>query len=157
MLPKWHVLFGAFFSLLIFFIFKITFLEASVIFLSSFLIDIDHYLYYAFTKRKLNLRNAFNWFIDMQKKYYTIPVKKRKNYYYSFLFFHGIESFTLILLLSFLFPIFWFVFIGFFFHYSLDIAESLYKRKHFINRLSHIYYLISIKNKINLEKIKNEK
>ena len=54
MYPKHHILLGFIFSVFVFILFpKIGILGVSIIFLSSFLIDVDHYIGYAIRKRDL--------------------------------------------------------------------------------------------------------
>ena len=76
--PKHHVLLGFIFSIIIFLIFpSIGILGFLLIFLSSFLVDVDHYLYYVYKNRKLSLRKAYMWHIRKRKKWYVLSRKKR--------------------------------------------------------------------------------
>ena len=59
MLPKWHILFGAIFSMLVYFIFNINLFQVSLIFLASIFIDFDHYLFYVFRKKDFNLKRVY--------------------------------------------------------------------------------------------------
>ena len=69
MLPKVHIIVGGIISILLYLLFPITILEVSLIFLSSFLIDFDHYLLYVVNKKDFSLKKSFRWFIDNQKKF----------------------------------------------------------------------------------------
>ena len=52
MLPKWHLFLGFFFALTLFLVFpEIEIAGFLIIFFSTFLMDIDHYIYYVFKKR----------------------------------------------------------------------------------------------------------
>ena len=46
MYQKYHIIIGAIASILIYFIFQVTITQAAIIFLASFLIDIDHLFSY---------------------------------------------------------------------------------------------------------------
>ncbi|MDP2673070.1 MAG: hypothetical protein Q8O84_04625, partial [Nanoarchaeota archaeon] len=60
MLPKYHVLFGFLFSLILFLIFPFIGLSGFlIIFISSVLIDIDHYLFYVFKNRIFSINKAY--------------------------------------------------------------------------------------------------
>ena len=128
MLPRYHIILGFSFSLILYLIFPFVGLSGFlIIFFSSFLIDVDHYLYYVFKKKDLNLKKAYKYFFEKRKKCIssTKPLKEMPNPANYFL--HGIE----VLLVLFIFgifvnKIFLFIFIGFSFHLFLDILEQIY-------------------------------
>jgi len=110
MFPKWHILFGAIFSLILFLVFKVNLFYSIVVFLASVLIDVDHYLFYVKRKDDWNLKTAFNWFVALEKKHKPLA-----------LIFHNIEFVILILILSFFHNFFLFILIGLLFHLSIDL------------------------------------
>lgn len=116
MLPKYHILFGFLFSLILYLLFPfVGLLGFLTIFLSSFLIDIDHYLYYVFKKKDLNLKSAYYFFIKKPK---INP---------AMYFLHGIEVLSILFILGlFLNNLFLFIFIGFVFHLFLDVIWMVY-------------------------------
>jgi len=127
MLPKTHALLGLIFSLIIFFIFHITPFYTSLIFFSSVFIDTDHYLWYVIQKKDFNLKKAFYFFKNL---------KKHPPY---LMIFHTLEFFLLILILSFFWKSFFYVFLGMLFHVSLDIIYEINKdvlscREYFLTR-----------------------
>ena len=68
MYVKYHVLLGAIFTFLIWLIWpQVGITGVVLIFLSSFLIDVDHYVFYALGNHDWNLKNASNWFIDIKR------------------------------------------------------------------------------------------
>jgi putative transposase len=78
MLPKYHVLFGFIFSSLIFLIFPSAgWLGFFIIFLSSFLIDVDHYIYYVWKKKDLSLKNSIVWFKSVSGKFQALSKKQK--------------------------------------------------------------------------------
>jgi hypothetical protein len=146
MVPKYHIILGFLFSSILFLICpSITFLSAGIIFLSSFLIDIDHYIYFAFKKRDLSPRRAVKWFFKKKKVFLKIPKEKRNSYYSGFYFLHGLESILILFFLGlFISDIFLFIFIGFLFHLILDFIEEATSDKR-IDKISIIYDFIKFK------------
>ena len=101
MLPKYHIVFGFIFAFILWIIFpSLGLLGFLIIFFSSFLIDVDHYLYYVFIKKDLSLRNAHKWFIKKRKETLSLSKKQRKNLSTSFLFFHKIEFLLFVFILG---------------------------------------------------------
>jgi len=147
MLPKSHILLGFIFSLILFIIFpKIGIIGFVIIFFSSFLIDVDHYIYYVFKKRDLSLKNAYSWFIQKRKKYLALSRKKRNEVYLKIHFLHGIEPLLILFVLGFyVSEYFFYILIGFAFHLFLDI---IHQRKFHdrLDRISLIYDFIKFRN-----------
>ena len=124
-----HVIFGAIFSLILFWIYpEIGILNTSIVFLTSVLIDADHYLYYVYKKKDWSLKNAYSWYIELSKKIMSLSRKERNKLYLGVYIFHGIEVlFVLFLLGLIVHNIFIFAFIGVGFHMVLDMVHgSLY-------------------------------
>jgi len=131
MLPKAHIILGLIFSVLLFFL-HITILEASLIFLSSVLIDVDHYLFIIKRKKIWNLKKAFYWHKNLPKDHKPMMH-----------IFHSIEFLILILILSFFIKIFLFILIGLLFHSVFDIFDLLYNKRYNVREFSMIRYLLS--------------
>ena len=111
MLPKYHALYGAVFSL---FVHIFAFpgygvFAAIVVFLSTVFIDVDHYLFYVYKKADLSLVRAYYYFL--------------KGGDHRLMIFHTIEFVLLLYLLSFYSKYFLFVIAGFLFHWGLDIYD----------------------------------
>jgi hypothetical protein len=125
---KYHFFFGILFSILLYFLFQsiIPLWGLTIIFLSSFLIDFDHYLFYVFKKRDLSLRRAYKWYVKYSHKFCSVPLDKRKKYYLGFYIFHGIEPLIVLFSLGFFVsPLFTFILIGFLFHLSTDLVSEI--------------------------------
>ncbi len=152
---KYHLFFGLIFTAILYFIFSpiVSFFGLLIIFLSSFLIDVDHYLYYVFRKKDISLKRAYKWYIKYSCKFCHIPLKIRKNYYLGFYIFHGIEPLITLFLLGFyVSPIFTFILIGFFFHLSTDlVAEIILGQR--IDKVSVIQNFISTRKLKNFEEV----
>jgi len=140
MLPKHHILFGFILSFVLFLIFpSVNLISAGIIFLSSFLIDVDHYIYYVLKKKDISLKKAISYFLEKREKIGKFNLEKKKTFYSGFYFLHGIE----ILIITFLIGIFishyfLFIFIGFFFHLFLDLLEEINKNLR-LDKISVIY------------------
>lgn len=131
MLPKIHFLIGLIFTIIFHFIFpQISFFYLSLIFFSSFLIDVDHVIYYAVKEKNLNPYKASSWFKNHLNQTMSLPMNERKKIYTGFYFFHGIEWLVILFFLGiYVNQIFSFIFIGFFLHMVVDIpSEILLKR-----------------------------
>jgi len=142
MLPKSHAILGAIFSSILIHFFHFSLIAGGIIFLSSVLIDVDHYLYYVYKKKDWSLKRAYGWFIKMKNILAKIDKEKRKNYFSGFSILHGIEILAVLLFLGFfLSTYFYYILIGFSFHLFLDI---IYGRLFIgrIERLSLVYDFI---------------
>jgi len=139
MYPKYHIILGFIFTLTLYFFFpQFNLFASSIIFLSSFLIDIDHYLGYVYLKKDLNPMNAVKWHFKESKESLSLSRQERNKRYAHLCIFHGIEILLLLYLLAYLNSIFLFILIGFSFHMILDIIyqPSYHDR---IDKLSLIY------------------
>lgn len=140
MLVKYHILAGFLLSLLIFFMFpQIGWFYALVIFLSSVLIDFDHYLFYAIRFRDLSLKRAHCWFLRKSRQLRAMSVQERRKYKFIILIFHGIECWIIVALLISLHKIFLFILIGFMVHMVLDFIDLFIWKMPFYIKISQIY------------------
>ncbi|OIO39801.1 hypothetical protein AUJ61_03400 [Candidatus Pacearchaeota archaeon CG1_02_30_18] len=151
MLPKFHILIGLLFSIGCYTIFSfVSLIGAGLIFLSSVLIDFDHYIYYIFKKKSFSLKKAYNWFKKKGKQFSKIPKNKRKSYALNFSFFHGLEWVFIFSLFGKLFNnYFYFIAIGIFLHLVLDWIHSY----HTMGRFFKISIIFDYFNNKNLKKI----
>jgi hypothetical protein len=134
MLPKTHAFYGAIFALALYLFIPITLMQAILIFLASFLIDFDHYLWYISNKKDLILKNAY---------YYLKNLKDKRP---GMMLFHTVEFLLLVFLLSFFWDGFLAILVGMVFHSFLDIISLAYENKLHLREFSFIRYL-SIKRK----------
>jgi len=126
MLPKWHALFGFVFAYIIYWFTSATIFQASLIFLSSVLIDFDHYLWYGFKKKDWNLKNVY------------IYLKKHRNIVKSLMLFHTIELHIFVAVLSFIWSGFFYVLIGMIFHSITDLIGLIYEERLYTREFSLI-------------------
>lgn len=126
MLPKKHFIYGLIFSLAIYFIFSLNILEWSLIFLASFLLDFDHYLYFIFTNKTFSLKKAYSVFIEKGKKFRSLSKLEKREYVPGFYLFHGLETLVVLGLLGFFFSnYFYFILLGVAFHLVLDYIHCM--------------------------------
>ena len=127
MLPRWHILLGLIFSLIIWIIFPyIDWIFIALIFLSSFLIDFDHYMCSVYKTGKLSLFDSFEYHRKERIKYLKERSRgiRRKG---DFHIFHTIEFNILVFLLGYLWAGFYYILIGMLFHSILDIISGIYE------------------------------
>lgn len=117
MLPKWHILLGAVFSLLLWPVFG---LGSLIIFASSFLVDFDHFLFYIKRTKNYNLLKAYSFL----KKF----AEKRKKEPPLFIF-HVIEFWILLFVASLFSKFVSLAFIGIALHMFLDFLDDAFKKR----------------------------
>ena len=128
MLPRWHVVLGAIFSFLFWIVFpKTSLIYLVLIFLSSFLIDFDHYVNAVMRNKSLSLPRALDYYAKISKQIEAEHERGIRRKEYDFQFFHTIEFHIVVALLGFGWPGFWYILIGMVFHSLLDVIYLLYK------------------------------
>lgn len=157
MLPKFHILIGFILSILLHLFFPhIPILHLLIFFLSSFLFDVDHYIYFIFTKKSFNLFKSYKYFrYDLREIAIKNKIKKTK---YLLLPFHLIEFLLIIFVFSIFIQFFRFIFLGIVSHIIVDWIYDLTldkKDKKYKRVFSLLYYVIS--NKRSSKKIKKQR
>ncbi len=136
MLPKWHILTGGIFSLILFYLFNISILHSLIFFLASVFIDIDHYFLFVIRKNNFSLKKSYMWNVNLLEKHHKSTLH----------IFHTIEFLILIFLLSLLNSLFLFILVGLLFHSVFDLIEITYDQKFGVREHFLIRYLLT-KNK----------
>jgi len=147
MLPKWHIFIGFLFTIILKFTTPIDYTNLLIIFLASFLIDVDHWFVYVLKKKDFSISKAYNWFIQKGIKYEKLSLKERKKYKKLIMIFHGIEFWILLLVLSVYSKIFIFILLGIAIHMVFDFMEIINKKEPLYTKFSQIYSCIKNKNK----------
>jgi hypothetical protein len=151
MLVKYHILIGFIASILIFLLFpQIGWFYALIIFLSTFLIDFDHYLYYAVKKKDLSLKRAYAWFVKHRDQIRKLKPSEREKYKRGIFIFHGIECVALLALLSYVHPLFAYVLAGVLIHMVFDFMDLYTSKEPFYIKISQIYVFMKNKGKKEL-------
>lgn len=139
MLPKYHFIIGILASVLLYLILNLTLMQVFIIFLASFLMDIDHYFFYIFKTKNYNLNKAHKWFVKRRKIWFSIPPEQRRNYKKNVFIFHGIEFIILLGILSLFYNLFLYILIGVILHMIFDFIEFYYKKEAFYSKISSIW------------------
>ena len=132
MYPLVHIALSLIFTLILKLFSIFTLNQLVIIFLSSFLVDIDHWFVYVSKTGKLGVIGSYKWFISLEK------LKKKPKFLFVF---HTIEFFLILILLGTKYQIFQFILMGALFHMFLDIADSIVKKEYW-KYLSIIYWIL---------------
>jgi hypothetical protein len=136
MLPRWHIFLGAVFTLIIWIVApEIPLLYLALVFLSSFLIDFDHYVSSGLNCGRWRLTNSFEYYRELEKielREKKKGIKRRGDFH----LFHTVEFHVLVGLLSLVWIGFFYIFIGMFIHSMLDLIDManrgrIYRREFF--------------------------
>ena len=110
-----------------------------LIFIGGFLIDIDHYLWYAYKYKKLDLHDCYTHYaVDSYKNNF-------KDVRGDLLIFHTIEFLLMMVILSFYTELALMFTVGLLLHYLLDLGWYYFIPKQFIANHSIMYWIV--KNK----------
>ena len=146
MYPKNHIIINLIIGLIL--LIFINPIYVLIIFLASILIDVDHYIYYIFKKKRFSLKSAYNWYVIEKQKFHDLSLKEKKKHRYFIFIFHGIESIIILLIISLFIPSFIFIALGFTIHLIEDFLIALkfkyMKRKLFLSQAIYLH----IKNKV---------
>ncbi len=139
MLPRWHILLGALFTILLWLaVPKISFLYLILVFLASFLIDADHYITSAIKSgRIINLGESFEYHRKKnkeQEREIAMGIRRKGD----FNLFHTVEFHFLIGLLGIFWIGFFYIFIGMVFHSLMDVYDGL--RKGWLHRREFFFF-----------------
>jgi hypothetical protein len=129
MYPKYHILYGAIFSLVLIPLFGIW--NSLIVFLASFLIDMDHYTRYVYEKKDFSIIRSI-------KYYYNKSIKRRHEIY----LLHTVECWILLLLLGYYNPIFIFILLGFLFHMACDFIDMINKKYYEVRVYSIVIWML---------------
>jgi hypothetical protein len=139
MLPKTHIILGLFFSLLLVLLFDVPVYGGVVVFLVSFLVDVDHYFYGVFKKRTFSLSKIHSYFLDKRKKWRALSYDMKCKTKFPILLFHGFEFVLFLFVLSFFSVWFLFVLLGVSFHLLLDYVDIFVNKDPVFTKLSVVY------------------
>jgi len=126
MLPRWHIFLGAIFTLILWLIYPQTnWIYLSLVFLSSFLIDFDHYAASVIKTGRWSLKESFKYH-EIEGKRAEAEKKRGIRRTGDFHLFHTIEFHLLVFALGFFWSGFFYIFAGMIFHSLLDVIAMLY-------------------------------
>ena len=116
MLPIAHIIIGLVFGVILYFAAGFTLVQSLVVFLSSFLIDIDHYIIYVITKKDWNIFRAYQHFKE------KLANKERK--LLSLCIFHTYEFIAVLAIATMFYEPLSFILLGFLLHIMTDILTN---------------------------------
>lgn len=123
--PPGHVFFGLLFSAFLFFLFpEVGIVNLSLLFLSSTLMDVDHYFFYIYRKKSFDIYKAYKYALEHKRQIREFGIEADEEFPKYFYIFHGFEIILIAFILSFFFKPAYFIFIGFSFHLLLDLVEQ---------------------------------
>ncbi len=131
MFPKKHIIHGFLFTLFLYITLGIPeIMPFVIIFFSTFLFDVDHYLAYIIRKKDFSFKKSYRFFVESRYKAIEKP-KKRPFLFIS----HTIEFLILMIILSFFNKTILYMTIGLLFHSILDFHQlakenRLYEREY---------------------------
>jgi membrane-bound metal-dependent hydrolase YbcI (DUF457 family) len=147
MLPSKHISYGLIICLFFFIILPYgNVFPYIIIFLSSVLIDIDHYFPYII-KGRFNLIRNYKEQIILSKKLGKLSKEEKRKLRKTHFIFHGIEFVALLIFLSSFNKIFFFIFLGVILHLFLDFIDLIKQKEPLYIKISQIYVFISNKRK----------
>ena len=139
MLPRWHIFFGAIFTSIIWvFAPETNIFYLSLVFLTSFLIDFDHYLVAITNTKKLSLKKSLKYFECLGEKENKNNQREKGNFY----IFHTLEFHILIFVLSTIKIEFFYIFLGMIFHSLLDVVWMIKKDRLYSREFLLVNWLI---------------
>ena len=140
MLPFKHIIYSLILGLILFIILPYySIIPFLIFFLSSVLIDIDHYIVYIWRKKDKSLVGALKWHELLNKNH----TEKKKNIPF-FHFLHSFEFLILLVILSFFFKYIIYALLGFIFHSILDLIDM--KRRKELSSREYFTFKLFFKN-----------
>lgn len=141
MLPRWHIILGAIFTLIVWYLSPgISLIYLVALFLSSFLIDLDHYINASIKNKHPSLSKSFHYYKKLDErleKEKSKGIRKKGDFH----LFHTLEFHALIAFIGYFTPLFFYIFIGMVFHSLLDIEDLLYKDRIYIREFFFFNWL----------------
>lgn len=150
---KYHFIIGSIVSLILIYLFRFSIFSGLIIFLSSWLIDVDHYLWYMFEFKDRNPMNALKWRKRVFLKWQQLSRKEKTQYRKGVYIFHGIVFWSILLIASFLHKLFLWIFIGVTIHMIIDWIDLIIKREPLCDKIFPLYTIIKNKSKKGLEEL----
>jgi len=150
---KWHLSIGFIASYILVQFFNFNLLSGLIIFLSSWLIDIDHYFWYAIESGDWNPLNAIKWYRRSTPIWAKSSQKERDKFRRGIFVFHGICFWATLAVLSFIYRPFLYVLIGVGIHMVADWVDLWRKGDKIYYKIFPFIVIRSNKNKKDITKL----
>ena len=147
---KWHLIIGLITSLAIVYLFNLSIITGLIIFLSSWLIDIDHYFWYSIEMKDWSPMHAISWYKKSIPKWHSLTLRQREEFKRGAFIFHGIIFWAVLLSISFLSKIFLWIFIGVMIHMIMDWVDLINEGEPLYNKIFPFMVIRRNKNKKGL-------
>ncbi len=144
MLPKYHILFGFLFALAMLLV--VSPLDAMIIFLATFLIDIDHYIFYVIKKKDFSIKRSYEYYPPLREKEKAF-LKKGIKPIHPLSFLHTFEFLLIFAVLSLFSRLFLLIFLGFLFHSLVDVINMAAEKRSYARQYSFFAYILNRKDK----------
>lgn len=150
---KYHFIIGGVASLILVQFFKFSPFSGLIIFLSSWLIDIDHYLWYAIEAKNWNPLRAIKWYIKSVPRWNRLSLKEKNKFKRGVFICHDIEFWVVLVILSFFHKFFLWILIGVTIHMTIDWIDLIGKRESLCDKMFPLYIIKKNKNKKRLKEL----
>ena len=150
---KWHILIGFTASYILIQFFNFPLSTGIIIFISSWLIDIDHYLWYTFEAKDPNPFHAIKWYLKSIPRWHNLSFKEREKFKRGVFILHGISFWIILTILSFVQEIFLWILIGVTIHMVADLIDLTRRGEPLYNKILPYYVIRRNKNKKRLDKL----
>lgn len=147
MFIKSHLIYGASFALILSYFLELTWAPTLIIFLSSLLIDVDHYAYYAIKTKDFSFRRSYKWFVKKLENWRRLNQKEKAEQKIAVMAFHGIEFLSLLFILSFVYTSALWILAGVSFHLVLDHIHLIYHKDPVYAKVCPTYVYFTNKKK----------
>jgi hypothetical protein len=150
---RWHLLLGFIASYILVYFFGISLFAGAVIFISSWIIDGDHYLWYSLETKDWNPFNALKWYRKAIPRWIKLSPREKEKFKKGIFIFHGICFWTIILFLSFVNKLFLWILMGIIVHMVADLIDLYFRKEPLYGKLFLPYLLIRNKNKKRIQEL----
>lgn len=120
---KWHILIGFITSYILVYFFEFPIFAGVIIFIASWIIDLDHYFWYALETKDWNPFHAIRWYIKTNPKWLALTPDARKKFKYGIFIYHSLLLWIILIMLSSIHPVFLWILIGIGIHMVADLID----------------------------------
>ena len=150
---KWHFLFGFVISWILVYFFNFSLLTGLIIFFSSWIIDGDHYLWYALEMKDWNPIHGIKWYRKITPKWNSLTLKEKRKFKRGIFIFHSLVFWVILIVLSLVHKFFFWILIGVAIHMVADLIELYFLRESLYNKIFPCYVMKKNKNKKRLKEL----
>ena len=150
---KWHLIVGILVSYILVQFFNFSLIAGAIVFLSSWLIDFDHYFWFGVELKNWNPIKAIEWRIKFVPKWNKLSLLEKNKFKRGVFIFHGLGFWLIIVVLSFYYNLFFWILLGVIIHMVADWIDLINKKEPLYNKIFPIYVIKRNKNKRSLKEL----